>query len=157
MNKYREMMKDSTFIRGSFFILFNAVLLYILYAVIKNIGWVTDTLFNGLNTIVDAFWPLIIGLILAYLLNPLSDLIDNKIVTKAIGSPSDPIKAEKRANIGHLISVLLTIIIVIAAVIALIYGFTVLIIGKVVFNEHNARASGLFVPRACDLMEKLLK
>ena len=29
--------------------------------------------------------------------------------------------------------------------------------GKVVFNEHNARASGLFVPRACDLMEKLLK
>ena len=29
--------------------------------------------------------------------------------------------------------------------------------GKAVFNEHNARASGLFVPRACDLMEKLLK
>jgi 2,3-bisphosphoglycerate-independent phosphoglycerate mutase len=29
--------------------------------------------------------------------------------------------------------------------------------GKVVFNEHNARASGLFMPRACDLMEKLLK
>ena len=28
--------------------------------------------------------------------------------------------------------------------------------GGVVFNEHTARASGLFVPRACDLMEKLL-
>lgn len=138
MNKFREMMKDSTFIRGSFFILFNAVLLYILYAVIKNIGWVTDTLLYGFNTLIDAFWPLIIGLILAYLLNPLSDLIDNKIVNKALSTPSDPIKAEKRANIGHLISVLLTIIIVIAAVIALIYGFTVLIIGKVVFNDFSS-------------------
>ena len=28
--------------------------------------------------------------------------------------------------------------------------------GDVVFNEHNARATGLFVPRGCDLMEKLL-
>ena len=28
--------------------------------------------------------------------------------------------------------------------------------GKVLYNEHAARATGLFVPRACDLMEKLL-
>jgi hypothetical protein len=28
--------------------------------------------------------------------------------------------------------------------------------GNVVFNEHNARSTGLFVPRGCDLMEKLL-
>ena len=138
MNKFKEMMKDSAFIRGSFFILFNAVLLYILYAIIKNIGWVTDTFFDVLNTLVDAFWPLIIGLILAYLLNPLSDFIDNNLMNKLIGKTTDPIKAERRSNLGHLISVLLTIIIVIAVVIALIYGFTVLIIGKVVFNDLSS-------------------
>ena len=138
MNKFREMMKDSTFIRGSFFILFNAVLLYILYAIIKNIGWITDTIGSGINTIVEAFWPLIIGLILAYLLNPLSELIDNKLVAKLIKLPDDPIKAERRQGLRRLISVLLTVILVIAAIIAIMYGFTVLLIGRVVFNDLSA-------------------
>jgi len=29
--------------------------------------------------------------------------------------------------------------------------------GNVVFNEQQAKASGVFIPRACDLMEKLVK
>ncbi len=138
MNKFKEMMKDSAFIRGSFFILFNAVLLYILYAIIKNIGWVTDTVFGGVGILIEAFWPLIIGLILAYLLNPLSELIDTKLVAKMIRLPSDPIKAERREGLRRLVSVLFTVILVIAAIIALIYGFTVLLIGKVVFNDLSA-------------------
>ncbi|MDO5413822.1 MAG: AI-2E family transporter [Bacillota bacterium] len=138
MNKFKEMMKDSAFIRGSFFILFNAVLLYILYAIIKNIGWVTDTVFGGVEILIEAFWPLIIGLILAYLLNPLSELIDTKLVAKMIRLPSDPIKAERREGLRRLVSVLFTVILVIAAIIALIYGFTVLLIGKVVFNDLSA-------------------
>lgn len=138
MNKYKEMLRDSKFIRGSFFILFNAVLLCILFALIKNLGMVTDALLGGLNILIEAFWPLIIGLILAYLLNPLSELIDEKLIDKIIKLPEDPIKAEKRENLGHLISVLLTIIIVIAAVIALIYGFTVLLIGRVMFNDLSS-------------------
>ena len=138
MNKFKEMMKDSAFMRGSFFILFNAVLLYILYAIIKNIGWVTDTLLGGITILLEAFWPLIIGLILAYLLNPLSELIDIKLVAKIIRLPSDPIKAERREGLRRLISVIFTVILVIAAIIALIYGFTVLLIGKVVFNDLSA-------------------
>lgn len=138
MNKFKEMIKDSTFIRGSFFILFNAFLLYILYAVIKNIGWVSDTLINGIHVLTEAFWPLIVGLILAYLLNPLSELIDKKLVNRLIKIPSDPIKAEKRRNLSHFISVLFTIIIVIAAVIAIIYGFTALLIGKVIFSDLSS-------------------
>lgn len=66
MNKYKEIIKDSKFVKGSCFILFNAVLLYILYAVIKNIDRVTDTILSGLGILTEAFWPLIIGLILAY-------------------------------------------------------------------------------------------
>lgn len=138
MNKFKEIMKDNSFIRGSFFILFNAVLLYILYAIIKNLGQVTDKLFDVLNTLVEAFWPLIIGLILAYLLNPLSEMIDNKLVARLIKLPDDPIKAERRQGLRRLISVLLTVILVIAAIIALIYGFTVLLIGRVVFNDLSA-------------------
>lgn len=138
MNRFREFMKDSTFIRWSFFILFNAALLYVLFAVINNLGEVSEQILKILNTIIEAFWPLILGLILAYLLNPLSDLIDNKLIAKLIKLPDDPIKAEKREGLRRLISVLLTVIIVIAAIIAMIYGFTVLLIGKVVFNDLSA-------------------
>lgn len=137
MNRFKEMMKDSSFVRGSFFIVFNAFLLYILFAIIKNIGWVTDTLMTGIDILVEAFWPLIIGLILAYLLNPVSELIDVKLINKIIKIPEDPIKAERRNNLSHFISVLLTIILVIVAVIAITYGFAVLLIGRVVFNDFS--------------------
>lgn len=138
MNKFKEMMRDSTFIRWSFFILFNAVLLYIMFSVIKNLGDISEHVIKIISTIIEAFWPLIIGLILAYLLNPLSELIDNKLVAKLIKLPDDPIKAEKREGLRRLISVLFTVILVIAAIIALMYGFTVLLIGKVVFNDLSA-------------------
>ncbi len=135
MDKFKEFMKDSTFVRWSFFILFNAVLLYIMFSVIKNLGDISGYALKVINTIIEAFWPLILGLILAYLLNPLSELIDNKIVAKLIKLPDDPIKAEKREGLRRLISVLFTVIIVIAAIIAMMYGFTVLLIGRVVFND----------------------
>lgn len=138
MNKFKEFMKDSTFIRWSFFILFNAVLLYIMFSVIKNIADISGHILKGIDTVIEAFWPLILGLILAYLLNPLSEFIDNKLVAKLIKLPEDPIKAEKRIGLRRLISVLFTVILVIAAIIAMMYGFTVLLIGKVVFNDLSA-------------------
>lgn len=135
MNKVKNMMKDNSFIKGSFFILFNAALLYVMYFIIKNIGSISEKIFFAIDTLIAAFWPLIIGLVLAYLLNPLSEFIDDKLVTRLIRMPDDPIKAEKRQNLSHFISVILTILIVIAAIIAIIYGFTVLLIGKVVFSD----------------------
>ncbi|NLD19632.1 MAG: AI-2E family transporter [Clostridiales bacterium] len=144
MNKFKEMMKDNTFIRGSFFILFNAIILYAAYFLIKNIGSVSSGLGSVLATLLNAFWPLIIGLILAYLLNPLSELIDEKIMSKAIKLPDDPIKAEKKKNTRHFISVILTFVLVIAAVVAIIYGFAVMIIGKVVLSSISETAQDLF-------------
>lgn len=138
MNKFKEMMRDNTFMRGSFFILFNAALLYIMHVVIKNFASISTYILKGLDVLIDAFWPLVIGLILAYLLNPLSDMIDSKLINKLIKIPDDPIKAAKRENTSHLISVLLTVILVMAAVVALIYGFTVLLIGRVVFNDFSS-------------------
>ena len=138
MEKFKEMMKDNGFIRWSFFIVFNAALLYILYFIIKNLGHISSVVLNCLGTVIDALWPLIIGLILAYLLNPLSELIDNKFVNRIIKVPKDdPVKAEKRENLNHFIGVILTYLIVIAAVIAIIYGFAVMIIGKVVFSSFS--------------------
>ena len=143
MEKLKEIMKDNAFIRRSFFILFNAILLYILSFTIKNFGNISAAVLNGLHTLIDAFWPLVIGLILAYLLNPLVSFIDDKLIGKLGKLPDDPIKADKRKNIRHLISVIITYLIVVAAVIAIIYGFAVMIIGKVVFTDLSSMIQDL--------------
>lgn len=135
MNKFKELMKENSFIKGSFFITFNAALLYALFFIIKNIGSIAASLCDGLGVLIDACSPLIIGLILAYLLNPLSELIDAKLMSKAIKLPSDPLKAEKKKNLRHLLSVILTFLLVIAAVIAIIYGFAAMIIGTVAISD----------------------
>ncbi len=136
-------MKDNGFIRGSFFILFNAILLYIVFFIIQNIAWVSDQALRIINTTIEAFWPLIIGLILAYLLNPLSEVIDDKVVNRLVKIPADPIKAEKRRNLSHFISVILTFILVIAAIVAIIWGFAVMLIGRLVFNDLSTLVQDL--------------
>ncbi len=78
MNRFREMLKDNSFMRGSFFVLFNAFLLYVLFFTIKNFGDVLDWCGNVLNILFSILTPLIIGLILAYLMNPLVTIIDTK-------------------------------------------------------------------------------
>lgn len=143
MEKLKEIMKDHTFMKGSIFILVNAFLLYVMYFIIKNIGWLSAGLWKGLCVLADAFWPLILGLILAYLLNPLSELIDSKLMSKIVKLPADPIKAEKRKNLRHFISVIIMFLLVIAAIIAIIYGFAVMIIGKVVFQDLSATVQDL--------------
>ncbi len=135
MNRLKELLKDKTFTRGSIFIVFNAALLCILFFIIRDIGSIASTLYGWLRTLLDAFWPLILGLILAYLLNPLSELIDSKLMERLIKLPEDPLKAEKRRNLRHLLSVILTFLIAIAAVIAIILGFAVMIIGNINFSD----------------------
>lgn len=143
MKKLQEIMKNHTFIRGSVFILFNAILLYTLYFIIKNFGTVSSNILRGLHTLLDAFWPLVIGLILAYLLNPLASFIEAKLIGKLGKLPDDPIKAEKRNNFRHFISVIITYLLVIAIAIAIIYGFAVMIIGRVVFNDLSSMVQAL--------------
>ena len=135
MKKIKELLRDKTFTRGSLFIVFNAFLLYVLYFIIKNFGIISGAVAKGVATLLDAFWPLILGLILAYLLDPLVELIDRKLMGRFMKLPDDPVKAEKRKNLFHFISVILTMLIVLAALVAIIYGMAVLIIGKVVFGS----------------------
>ncbi len=143
MEKFKELMKDNSFIRGSFFIIFNAVLLYVIYFVIKNIGSITSAICHGFSVMVDAFWPLILGLILAYLLNPLSEIIDSKLMSRVIKLPSDPIKAKKKKDLRHLLSVLITYLLAIAAVMAILYGFAAMIFGETITSSISITATNL--------------
>lgn len=143
MNNFKELIKDRGFTKWSFFIIFNAALLCAMYFVIKNIGWIASHLYYAVSVLLDAFWPLILGLILAYLLNPLAELIDSKLMSKLIKLSDDPLKAEKKKNLRHLLSVIITYLLVIAAIIAIIYGFAVMIFGRVVVASLSTTFSDL--------------
>ncbi len=139
MKKYKEFMKERSFIRGSLFIVFNAFLIYVLYFIIKNIDLITVTAGQGASSIISAFSPLFIGLVIAYLLNPLVTIIDRRMMQKVFFHiADDPIKEEKRRNLSRFISVLLTFVIVLAAIAAIIYGFAVMILGQFVFADFSS-------------------
>lgn len=136
MKKYKEFMKERSFIRGSLFVVFNAFLLYVLYFVVKNFHLLATSVGHALSALASAFSPLLIGLVMAYLLNPLVSILDKKLMQKLmVRIPDDPVKAEKRKNLTRFISVLVTFLIVIAAIVAIIYGFAIMLLGQLVFTD----------------------
>lgn len=144
MKKLKDVMRDRSFARGSLFIVFNAFLLYVLYFLVKNFDHVAMGAGQVLGSLGSAFSPLFIGLVIAYLLNPLVTIIDKRLMQKVFFRlPDDPVKAEKRRNLSRFISVLLTFVIVLAAVAAIIYGFAVMILGQFVFTDFSSMWSSV--------------
>ncbi|MBN7774012.1 AI-2E family transporter [Clostridium aminobutyricum] len=144
MSKLKEYYPDKAWIKYSLFIAFTATLLYALYFIIKNLDRIALTGLEGLSSILSALTPLFIGLILAYLLGPLVEIINKKAVSKIFfKQPSDPLKAEKFEKRKRLISVLFTYLIILMAIAAIIYGFSVLILGQFIFSGINTMVDGI--------------
>lgn len=141
MKNFKEVMKERSFMRGSLFVVCNAFLLYVLYFIIKNFDVIAVAIGKAGSSLISAFSPLFIGLLIAYLLNPLVTIIDRKLMQRMFFRiPDDPIKAEKRRGISRFISVLLTFLIVLAAIAAIIYGFAAMILGQLVFTDFSTTA-----------------
>lgn len=137
MNKYREYMKNKAFTRISFSIVFTATLLYIAYFVVRDFGNIASTAATAVGSVISALAPLWIGLILAYLINPLVESIDNKLLRHFRFKKNDalPDKAEKGKKRRRFISIIISYLFIIAAIIALLYGFAALIMGELVFSN----------------------
>lgn len=136
MKKIKTLINEPSFLRSSLFIVFNAFLLYVLFFIIKNIDHIVSTFANIISELTSAFSVLFIGLLIAYLLNPLVTRIDERLLRKAIVRNSDEGKsAKKREAICRLLSILITFLIVLAALILIIYGFTAMIMGQFVFTD----------------------
>lgn len=136
MSKWKEMFSDWRYIKVSFYVTFTAALLYILYFVIKNFDTVLSSVGSFLGTVLSALSPLIVGLILAYLISPLVELIDQKVLGRLFFRlPESPKKREKRLQLRRTISILLTFALITAIIVLLIYGFAFLIVGQLVFDS----------------------
>ncbi|MEG1929947.1 MAG: AI-2E family transporter [Anaerovorax sp.] len=136
MSKFKEMIGDWKTIKACLYVVLTASLLYIIYLLVGNLPTVFSTVSSVLGSLFGAITPLLIGGILAYLLAPLVNIIDTKVMTKVFFKlPDDPLKLEKRLGTRRTFSILLTFVMIIVAVCALIYAFTVLIVGQLVFGS----------------------
>ncbi len=136
MSKIKEMLSDWKYVKICLYIVFTAALLYVLYFIIKNFDEVLGGVSSVFNSIISAFSPLIIGLIIAYLLSPLVDFINRRMVSKLfIKVPSDPFKLEKRLGLQRTVSILITFLLIFFIIFVIIYAFAFLIVGDLVFTS----------------------
>lgn len=144
MSKMKEMISDWRYVKLCLYIVFTATLLYIVYRIIGHLNQIIVALSDAFGSLCSALSPLIIGLVLAYLLSPLVDLIDNKIMTKIFFKlPTNPVKLEHRLKTRRMISILVTFLLIIAAICAIIYAFAVLIVGQVVFTSLQSMVDSI--------------
>lgn len=144
MKKLKTLISEPSFLRSSLFIAFNAFLLYVLYFIIKNFSHIATAAVNAGSQLLSAFSVLIIGLLVAYLLDPLVTRIDKRLLQKALISNKHPERdTKKKESICRLLSILITFIIVITAVVLIIYGFTAMILGQFVFTDIFATVETL--------------
>lgn len=136
MSKWKELFSDWRYIKISFYVTFTAALLYILYFIIKNFDGVLSSIGGFFGSILTALSPLIIALILAYLLSPLVEIVDKRLMSLLFFRlPDKPKKREKRLHLRRTMSILLTYLLIVAIIMVLIYAFAFLIVGQLVFDS----------------------
>ncbi len=164
MKKIKEVLSDNNYMKHSIFIAFTAALLYILYFIISNFDNVFLVAVQVLGSLGSAFAPLFIGLLLAYLLNPLADFLRRNLVARLLridhavsandtasevdGAVSksqerDAAQRAKKQKRARLISVLLTYLLIIVIICLIVYAFAVLIVGSFSFDGIESAANSI--------------
>lgn len=144
MSRFRDYFPDKRWYKYSMFVGITAALLYALYFIIKNFHIVLGFILSTMSDFLSALSPLFIGLTLTYLLSPLVEKININIVSKVIiAKPQNEDKLASLQKKKRLISVLITYFIILLAVIAVLYAFSVLILGQFIFSGLNSMIDSL--------------
>lgn len=144
MSKLKELFPDWRYIKLCIYIVLTAILLYIAYLFIGNLNQIVQAALSVLSSLARAFSPLMIGLILSYLISPLVELIDNKLMAKLFfKQPTDPVKLEKQAGIRRTLSILVTFLLILFALCGIIYAFAVLIVGQLFFTSIQSMVDSI--------------
>ncbi len=136
MAKFTKFQENKHYFVISVYAVMSAIVLFIAYQIILHINTILLSIGAFLSSLLSALSPLIIGLIIAFLIGPLVKLVDQKIITRIFNKlHDDPIKAAKKETRIHTLSILLTFLIILAALGAIIYTLAVLIVGQLVFSS----------------------
>lgn len=136
MSKFKDTLSDSKYLRFCIYVASAAIILYTFYFIIKNMDIILPGVTGLFSAILSALSPLFIGLVAAYLISPLVEIIEKKVIGKMLFKlPEDPLKAEKKVKLRRTLSVILTFLILFLIVCAIIYSFAILIVGQLVFDN----------------------
>ncbi len=144
MSRLREILKDKEYIKASIFISVTAVSLYIIYLIISNFSSIITSISAAIGSLAAAFSPLLIGLLLCYILSPLVETIDRQLICKLfVPKTQDPILLERFSKRTRIFSILLTFLLILSVLFLVLYAFTVLILGQVVFYSLESMVNNL--------------
>lgn len=126
MSQIKDVLNNRKYMKYVIFLAFTAAILYILYFVISNFSVIFQSGMSLISAILSALSPLFIGLFLAYLLNPLVNLINTNLLSRFFHKVSE----------GKLrfIGILITYLVIILLIIVILYAFSFLILGKFIFS-----------------------
>jgi predicted PurR-regulated permease PerM len=117
---------DKNLLKYSFYIVLTATALYILYGIIGNIGTILETIFDFLRRVISILSPFIIALVIAYLLHPMVKWLEANLFGQV----------KIKEQLKRTLSVLLTYLLIVGAIILFIYS-TYLMIGGQFTNNVN--------------------
>lgn len=118
---------DKKLLKYAAYISVTAIVIYIAFLVLLNIGTILKTTFNLVMYIFNLLKPLIIGIIIAYLLYPITRFIERLLKNNSI------YKVEK-ASIRRIVGIVFSYLSVIAILLSLIWGIYFMIGGQLSQN-----------------------
>ena len=112
---------DKNMLKYCLYIVVTATVLYILYGVVGNIGSILQWIMGALKRIVSILSPFIIALVIAYLLHPLVNMIEDNLFKKA----------KITQKLKRTLSVLITYVLIVGLLVLFIYSTYAMIGGKI--------------------------
>lgn len=142
--KLREEFTDGRWRQWAFLVVLTTALLATTFFVIREFPTIFDKALGIISSFIKALAPLWFGLILAYIIDPIVDAIDKKVVLKLV--PQEGLSDEKKAKrcaMARKISIAATYLIIVAVIIAVLYATVALLVGQITFKSLPDMVSSL--------------
>lgn len=114
---------DKKLLKYSIYVTLTAIAIFLALTIMSNIGTIFTTIFSIIGNCLSLIKPLLIAIIIAYLLFPLTRSIENFLRTNTID------KVKKQGN-RRMIAIISSYLLIIAIVLAIIWGIYFMIGGQ---------------------------
>ncbi len=135
MGKIKKKIEENKLNKYVFLIIITMAIIFAMYFILSNFMMVVDWSWGHISNLLSAISPLIIGLVLAYLIDPLVSTIDGKIMVKLIRNSDDPLKNEKKIKKRRILSVVCSYLLIVVIALGLVYFFTAMVIGQLIIGS----------------------
>ncbi|MDU4884217.1 AI-2E family transporter [uncultured Clostridium sp.] len=118
---------DKNLLKYSLYVTLTAIAIYLALTIMSNIGTIFITTFNIIGAVLNLIKPLLIAIVIAYLLYPLTKSIENFLRTNTIYKI-------KNQSVRRVIAIVLSYLLIIGIILGLIWGIYFMIGGQLSKN-----------------------